>query len=72
MVGTKVSGCYGEGGHISGVAIRRGSTVAGKFGRELNLVVWRFVPTAAKLKSAKYFLHMYIYMMYDTVPYGQI
>ena len=41
--------------------------IAGKFGGELNLAVWRY---AYKLKSAKFFPRACTYG--DTVPYHQI
>ena len=41
--------------------------VAGKFGRELNLMVWRFAPTTANLKSANI-----SYTHDDSVPNRQI
>ena len=37
------------------------SRIAGKFGGKLNLVVWRFTPTAA-IKVSQYFIHVYICM----------
>ena len=36
--------------------------IAGKFGRELNLVVRWTTPTTAKLKTHQHFLHVYVRM----------
>ena len=38
--------------------------IAGKFGGELNLAVWRFAPTTVKIKSA----NIIIYVYGDPVP----
>ena len=45
-----------------------------KFGRELNLAVWQFVPTTAKLKIRQYFsaTRTLVYTYDDTLPYRQV
>ena len=62
-------GCHGVDNHTCSYYRSLSYRIAGKFGGELNLAVWRSILQPPKLKSAKIsYSHIYIYGWIYPVP----